>query len=37
MDEDTITSVYCDVDDFCKAHSLPGNEKEPGFRRAACP
>jgi hypothetical protein len=38
MDEDTITRIYCDVDDFCKAfdaaykaHSLPGDKKGAWF------
>jgi hypothetical protein len=38
MDEDTITTIYCDVDDFCKAleayckaHSLPGDENRAWF------
>jgi hypothetical protein len=31
MNEDSITSIYCDVDDFCKAHSLPGDEKRAWF------
>jgi hypothetical protein len=31
MDEDIITRIYCDVDDFCKAHSLPGEKKGAWF------
>ncbi|MDR2659312.1 MAG: IS982 family transposase, partial [Spirochaetaceae bacterium] len=38
MDEDTITRIYCDVDDFCKvleayckAHCLPGDQKNSWF------
>ncbi|MDR1030166.1 MAG: hypothetical protein LBL76_04775 [Treponema sp.] len=28
MDEDSITSIYCDVDDFGKAPSLPRGRKK---------
>jgi hypothetical protein len=38
MNENTITRIYCDVDDFCqalehycKAHYLPGAGKNPWF------
>jgi hypothetical protein len=38
MNEDTITRIYCDVDDFrkafeayCKAHSLPGAQRSSWF------
>jgi hypothetical protein len=38
MDEDTITRIYCDVDDYCKAleayckaHSLPRAQKNSWF------